>query len=204
MVDIQDAVHALADDIVHDFLHPGHPGRVDVIARPGGRVPPAAPLAVIGQIGRYRDLSHMRIPGHGDADGVESGLLEHMEKRPGRDGLSPRRLIGRGLPVRIGLDPHVVQVPAVGIQRIPQVPPGAHVADGRRSVFPLRRFLGRYRRSLRRFLGCHRLQRLPAKGIAVAAGQRQQDGHDEQEALHGIRTWEPNYRRFPAYRLRPP
>ena len=83
------------------------------------------------------DGSHVRIPGDRDADGVEAGLLEHAEKCPRSDGLSPggliirRRRDGKGT-----LDPHVVHVPAVGVQRVPEVPAGAHLPDRIGGTFP--------------------------------------------------------------------
>ena len=123
-MDIENAVHALVDDVVHDLLHPGHPDGIHLVPRPRGLVPVPVfihPLELDGP--------HVRIPGHRDADGVEAGFLEHAEEFPRGDRLPPGGLVRFVRPGRIGLDPHVAVISAVGVQRIPEVPAGAHLPD---------------------------------------------------------------------------
>ena len=149
MVYVEDAVHALVEDIPHDFLDPGHPGRIDIVTLPGGHVPVAMPFAG-GILSRgHGDNAHVRIPGHGHAYGIEAGLLEHMYERARGDGLSPRGLIVCRSAGSECFDPHVIDRAAVGIEGVAEIPAYAHVSCGHSSLLPICRVCGILRNGIR-------------------------------------------------------
>ena len=124
---VENAVQAFVQYITHHFLHAGHPDRIYVVARPGAHVP-------LGAGHRYR--ADMRIPGNRHANGAKAGFLEQVDEFTGGHGLAPGLLVvGRrtGAP---GLDPHIIDITAVGIQGVAQVPARAHVAGAGCGILP--------------------------------------------------------------------
>ena len=99
VVHIQDAIHALVDDIVHNLLHAVHPSLIDVAL-----------------------VIHVLVPGHGNADALESFLLEGLHQVSVGDGLAPGSLIF----VRLLM---VTNPVTVAVEGIAQVPAWGHVED---------------------------------------------------------------------------
>ena len=134
VVHVEDAVHPFVEDVAHDFLHPGHPHGIHRVARPGGHIP-------VALFARHRDgdRPHVGIPGHGHADGAEALFPKHMDEFAGGDGLSPGGLVVFRGPPGEGFNPHIVQVAAVGFQRVAQVPAQAHIHDGLCGALPVLR-----------------------------------------------------------------
>ena len=99
VVHIEDAIHALVDDIVHNLLHAVHPSLVNVAL-----------------------VIHVLVPGHGNADALETFLLESLHQVGVGDGLAPCGLISVGLLM-------VTNPVTVAVERIAQVPAGGHVDD---------------------------------------------------------------------------
>ena len=139
VMDIEDAVHPFVEDVTDDFPDAGHPGGIHAVVR-GFQPFVHVPAASI-----HFQRAHMRVPGDRDPDGVEACFLEHMDERPGGDGLAPAGLIGGRRPVGIGLEPHIGDIPAVGIERVPEIPARAHILHGGSGRFPASRIRRRVR-----------------------------------------------------------
>ena len=157
MMDIEDAVHAFVDHIVHDLLDPGHPDGIHVISCPGGHVP-------VALVVRNRDghCSHVRIPGNRDADGAETGRLEHMYEGTGGERLAPHGLVVGWSTLGEGLYPHIVHIAAVGVQGISEVPANAHAPHAGGGILPAGSILS----------GLHRGDRL----LRLLPGEMETDG----------------------------
>ena len=106
---VQNAVHPFVYHVVHYLLHACHPLLVDAKASPCALVPDSL------RIQNHRAV--VRIPGHRDSYGVETGFLEHMNELAGRHRLSPACLIRCDAAVAF-LKPHVVHAAAVGVHRV--------------------------------------------------------------------------------------
>ena len=129
---VQYAVHPLADDVVNHFVHTLHPCLLNLCADAVvGYVPGCQSLLGIVPFHGTECRLHVWPPRHGNAYGIESRLLHHLHQLGLGDGLSPCRFVCRWRTVRPCLNPHVVHVARVAVERIAQVPSHPHVGDSR-------------------------------------------------------------------------
>src|SRR5574344_1142622 len=102
-MDINDAVHALIQYVIHYLLYPVHPSSVDD--------------GIIIQ---------MRPPGDRHTDGIESNLLELMNQSLSGNGLPPCSFVGCRRTVCILLNP-AVHFAAITLEGIPEIPAYFHI-----------------------------------------------------------------------------
>ena len=113
VVNVEDAVHAFVDDVVHHLLHSVHPGLVDLCADGIGFGVPCRAVA--------RELEsslHVRIPCDGNADGVETGPFHHGDEFACGHRLPPGCFIVGGCALCPSLYPHVAELAGVGFQGV--------------------------------------------------------------------------------------
>ena len=141
VVDIQDAVHALADHIVNHLMHALHPCFLDLgtdgIVR---TVPRRQCLCAANIFHTVEGSLHVWIPGHRQTDGIESGILHHLDQFGCGDDLPPSRLIIRWCPTGKTLNPHIIDISRIAVECITQVPAHTHIFDSIGGSLKIRTF----------------------------------------------------------------